>query len=139
MRSAEEELTELNEWIEEAAARLTRMIDNDIKEKYEFKAAPNIKGFSDYYPQRTAYLYEECIHCGLYCTLKEHECHVMSTALVRIEHTPIFSIYWYYYCHQDMWCPSFIVRRRFLILYSVSITIRGIKIHTEGWRGVYGS
>ena len=81
---------ELEEWIEKAAAGLTEMIDDDIKEKYEFyigggpkpfkmydfKAAPNIKGFSDYYPDLTVpfEVLEECPDCFLYCDLSTHSC-----------------------------------------------------------------
>jgi hypothetical protein len=60
-------------------------------------------------------------------------------ALVRLEDTPVFSIFWYYYLHQEMYCPPWIVYRRYFVISELPVRIRNMKVDIEQWRGVYGS
>ena len=115
--------------------------DEEPKE-YEFKAAPNIRGFSDYYTQHAAYnpeVLEECPDCFLHCDLSTHECCVMGTALARLENTPVFSMYWYYYSHQSLRCPAYVVARRHRVFLDTPIVIRGLKFSFDGWKGICAS
>lgn len=56
-------------------------------------------------------------------------------ALVRMQDVPVFAMYWWFFTHQDEWCPSFVVWRSYTL---GSVTIRNVPVGGE-WRGIYGS
>lgn len=58
-------------------------------------------------------------------------------ALVRWEDVPTFKMYWYFFTHQNMRCPRFVVTR--IIWTHPRVVLRGIKFATADWRGISGS